>query len=282
MTVRIVTDSACDLRGDEVAEFHIEVVPLSIRFGDREYVDREDLTVTAFYELLAQSEELPETSAPAPGKFDAAFRRQLDAGATGVVCINLSAALSATMQSAQTAADALNAENPDANVHVVDSRSITAGLGSIVIEAAKLGETGATAEEIIAAVDSMSDRTQVFGALDTLDNLKKGGRIGGAQAILGSMLAIKPILDLSSGEVEEAAKQRTRKKSLAWLRDKLIEVGPVENLAIMHGEAPDIDQFLAMVKDVVDLEGVRIEKIGPVIGTHGGPRVMGLTFQTLA
>ena len=282
MTVRIVTDSACDLRGDEVAHYGIEVVPLSIRFGDREYVDREELSVTEFYRLLAASDTLPETAAPAPGKFDAAFRRQLDAGATGIVCIDLSAALSATMQSAQTAADNLRQEMPDVIVHVVDSRSITAGLGSIVIDAAQMGVDGATAEEIVAAVEGISDRTQVYGTLDTLDNLKKGGRIGGAQALLGSMLSIKPILDLSSGEVEEAGKQRTRKKALGWLRDKLVEVGPVENLAVMHGDAPDIDDFLAMISDIVDLDSIRIEKIGPVIGTHGGPRVMGIAFQTPA
>ena len=282
MTVRIVTDSACDLRGAEVAEYGIEVVPLSIRFGDREYVDREELTVGEFYRLLEGSEELPETAAPAPGKFDAAFRRRLDAGATGVVCINLSAALSATMQSARTAAASLSHENPDADIRVVDSRSITAGLGSIVLAAARMGVDGASTAEIVEAVESLSDRTQVFGTLDTLDNLKKGGRIGGAQALLGSMLAIKPILDLSSGEVEEAGKQRTRKKALGWLRDKLTAVGPVENLAVMHGDAPDLDDFLAMIDGIVDIDTVRIERIGPVIGTHGGPRVMGIAFQTPA
>jgi DegV family protein with EDD domain len=199
-----------------------------------------------------------------------------------VVCINLSAALSATMQSAQTAADNLVADRPDAVVRVVDSRSITAGLGSIVLAAAQMGVDGASADEIVAAVDELSDRTQVFGTLDTLDNLKKGGRIGGAQALVGSMLSIKPILDLSSGEVEEAGKQRTRKKALGWLRDKLQEVGPVENLAVMHGDAPDLDTFLTMIGDVVDVDSIRIEKIGPVIGTHGGPRVMGIAFQTPA
>lgn len=282
MTVRIVTDSACDLRGEEVAHYGIEVVPLSIRFGDDEYVDREELEVSEFYRLLDESDTLPETAAPSPGRFDEAFRRQLDGGATGVVCINLSAALSATMQSAQTAADNLLAERPDAVVRVVDSRSITAGLGSIVLAAAQMGVDGASADEIVAAVDELSDRTQVFGTLDTLDNLKKGGRIGGAQALVGSMLSIKPILDLSSGEVEEAGKQRTRKKALGWLRDKLQEVGPVENLAVMHGDAPDLDTFLAMIADVVDVDSIRIEKIGPVIGTHGGPRVMGIAFQTPA
>ncbi len=252
----------------------IEVVPLSIRFGDEEFVDREELTVEDFYKRLAQSSDLPETSAPSPGRFEQAFRRQLDAGADSVICINLSAGLSATMQSARTAAESL-----DADVRVVDSRSITAGLGTIVIGAAQLAADGADPDTILDAIDSMIGRTRIFGALDTLDNLKKGGRIGSAQAMLGTMLSIKPIIDISSGEVEEASKQRTRRKSLAWLRDKLNEFPAIEHLAIMHGEAPDIDDFISMLEGSITHKIDRVEKIGPVIGTHGGPRVAGLAFQ---
>jgi len=274
VTVRIVTDSACDLRGNEVESLGIEVVPLSIRFGDQEFIDREELTVEDFYSRLKSSDDLPETSAPSPGRFAQAFEAQLKAGADSIVCINLSAGLSATMQSACTAA-----ESVDADIRVIDSRSITAGLGSMVLAAARLGADGANADRIVSEVESMRGRTKVFGALDTLENLKKGGRIGGAQALLGSMLAIKPILDLSSGKVEEAAKQRTRRKSLAWLRDKLAEYPKVENLAVMHGEAPDIDDFLAMLDGSVPHKVERVEKIGAVIGTHGGPRVMGIALQ---
>jgi DegV family protein with EDD domain len=274
MNVRIVTDSACDLRGDEVDELNIEVVPLSIRFGDDEYTDREQLDVTEFYRLLAESDALPETAAPSPGRFAEAFQRHLDAGATAIVCINLSSAISATMQSAITAAGEF-----EADIRIVDSKSITAGQGSIVLGAARLAAAGASADEVVAAAESMSERTHVFGALDTLENLQKGGRIGNAQALLGSMLSIKPIIDISSGAVEEAGKQRTRKKSLAWLRDKLADFDTVENLAIMHGEAPDIDQFITLLSEVTDVSNVRIEKIGPVVGTHGGPRVVGYAFQ---
>ena len=140
---------------------------------------------------------------------------------------------------------------------------------------------GAGADEIVAAAEEMSGRTRVYGTLDTLENLKKGGRIGGAQAMLGSMLSIKPLLDLSSGEVEEAGRQRTRRKALVWLKETLEAALPVENLAVMHGEAPDIDQFVEMLEPIVDLDSIRIEKIGAVIGTHGGPRVMGLAYQVL-
>ncbi|MEL0000165.1 MAG: DegV family protein, partial [Acidimicrobiaceae bacterium] len=225
------------------------------------------------YELLASSDTLPETAAPSPGRFAESFQRHLDAGATAIVCINISAALSATMQSAVTAADSM-----DADIRVVDSTSITVGLGSIVIAAAKAAKNGASADEVVAIAESMSARTHVFGALDTLENLQKGGRIGGAQALLGSMLSIKPLIDISTGEVQEAGKQRTRKKSMIWLRDKLAEFGEIENLAIMHGEAPDIDDFVALIGEVADVSNARTEVIGPVVGTHGGPRVVGYAF----
>ncbi len=274
MTVRIVTDSACDLRGGEIVQLGIEVVPLTIRFGDQEYADREELAVDEFYRLLADHDDLPETAAPSPGRFEQAFRRHLHAGAEAVVCINISSAVSATMQSAVTAAKEI-----DADIRVVDSKSVTAGQGSIVLGAARLAAQGASADEVVAHAESLSARTHVFGALDTLENLQKGGRIGNATALLGSMLSIKPIIDISSGAVEEAGKQRTRRKSLLWLRDKLASFDAVENLAIMHGEAPDIDEFTAMLSEVTDTSDARIEIIGPVVGAHGGPRVVGYAFQ---
>ncbi len=275
MTVRIVTDSSCDLTDATTAEHGIEVVPLSIRFGSEEFEDRTELSVEAFYEKLDHADVLPETAAPAPGKFEAAFRRQADAGATAVVCINLSSGLSATMQSARNAATALEGYLP---VHVVDSRSITSGLGTQVVRAAQAGADGASVEEVLAIVDDMVRRTHVFGALDTLDNLKKGGRIGGAQALLGSLLSIKPILDISSGEVAEAGKARTRRKALEALRDLVAARGAVEHLTVTHGLAPDVDQMLDLLADVCPRDQIQTGVIGPVIGTHGGPRVMGLTW----
>jgi DegV family protein with EDD domain len=276
MTVRIVTDSACDLSDDDVRSRGIEVVPLTIRFGSEEFVDRIELSTAAFYEKLETSSVLPETAAPAPGSFVEAFRRLQADGASEIVCINLSAQLSATMQSAQNAAQIVAGEVP---VHVVDSRSITAGLGTLVLKAADAAASGAEASEVLALVDDLRSRQHVYGTLDTLENLKKGGRIGGAQALLGSMLSIKPLLDLSGGVVAEAGKTRTRKKAFAWLRDTLLAHAPFENLSIVHGGAPDIDDFLALLRDDVDLTTVRIGTIGAVIGTHGGPRVVGIAFH---
>lgn len=273
--VRIVSDSSCDLSQQEADEYGIEVVPLSIRFGDDEYTDRVDLTVEQFYRNMAAAPALPETAAPSPGAFEQAFKRAKDDGADAVICINISSDLSATMQSAQTAAKAFDGGIP---VHVVDSKSITAGLGTLVLESAKLAKAGSSADEILAWLDSAIPRTHVFGALNTLENLRKGGRIGGAQAMLGSMLSIKPIVDISTGVVEEAAKQRTRKKSLVWLYEKMKAAGAIEHVAVYHGDAPDIEEFLDLIAPTFPRDSVRVGKIGAVIGTHGGPEIMGATW----
>ena len=190
------------------------------------------------------------------------------------MCVNLSSGLSATIQSAQNAAKAAD----DLDIRVVDSHSITAGLGTQVTVAAEMAADGAGADDIVAAVESLAARTHVFGALDTLDNLKKGGRIGGAQALLGSLLSIKPLLDISSGEVAEAGRARTRRKALEWLRDKVFALPAVEHLCVAHGMAPDLEQMLALLAPRYGEDQITVTLIGPTIGTHGGPRVMGLTW----
>ena len=210
--VKIVTDSACDLAEADTAELGIEVVPLSIRFGNDEFVDRRDLSPKEFWRRVAQSPVLPETAAPSPGAFEQAFRSAAAAGATTVICINLSSKLSATYASAELAATSVR---PDIDVRVIDSLSITMGQGSMVRVAAKMARAGESADTIVAEIESMKPRTRVYGALDTLDNLKKGGRIGGAKALIGSLLSVKPLLDISTGAVEELGKQRTRSKALA-------------------------------------------------------------------
>lgn len=273
--VRIVTDSSCDLDEATCTEAGIEVVPLSIRFGADEYEDRTELTVQGFYEKMAQRDELPETAAPSPGKFEAAFRRQAEAGADAVVCITLSAGLSATMASAENAARAIGDDLP---VTVIDSHSITAGLGTQVMRAAAAAAEGTSAEDVVALVEDLRARTRVVGTLDTLDNLKKGGRIGGASALVGSLLSIKPMVDISTGVVEEAGKDRTRKKALVSLRKRVGDASGVEELAIMHGMAPDVDVVESLFSDIPH----RLGHIGAVIGSHGGPGVVGACWLTKA
>jgi DegV family protein with EDD domain len=276
MAVRIVTDSACDLDQATTDRHSIAVVPLTIRFGDEEFVDREELSVEEFYERMAASDRLPETAAPSPGAFEKAFR---DAASSGdqVVCINLSSGVSATMQSAANAAEAVKG---DIDVRVVDSRSLTGGLGTIVVAAAEAAAGGASADEVVGQVDLWAERTRMWGGLNTLENLQKGGRIGKAQALAGTVLSIKPVVDFSTGEVHEAAKPRTRKKQLLWLRDKVAEHGEVEHLNVPHAMADDIDDMLDLLGEVYERSSIQTGYIGPVVGTHAGRGVIGVAFWT--
>lgn len=273
--VHIITDSSCDLTSQEAADHGVTVVPLSIRFGEEEFIDRVELSLGDFYSKMATSSVLPETAAPSPGAFEEAFRDAISAGADAIVCINISSGLSATIQSARTAAKAVMEE---VDIHIVDSRSITGGLGSQVLEAARAAQEGRSADDIVTLVSDMSERTMVYGALDTLDNLKKGGRIGNAQALLGSMLSIKPVIHIKDGLVEEAAKPRTRRKAFEWLRQRLIQEPSVTHLSVMHGMAPDIDVFTEMIESHFPRGSYRLVEIGAVIGSHGGPRVVGVCY----
>ena len=275
MGVRVVTDSACDLPDDLIERDGIEVVPLTIRFGKEELVDRKELSTDEFWRRLADSDVLPETSAPSAGAFEAAFRRQIADGATGIICINLSSKLSATMQSAQVAAQAVQADCP---VVVVDSLMVSMGLGSLCLTAARRAADGDSLESIVANVTDRRNRSKLYGALDTLEFLKKGGRVGNARALLGSMLAIKPVLEVRDGEVEEAGKVRTRSKALRLLVDR-VKQGPFENLAVLHGNAPDLNELLDLLEPLAPQDEIVVGQIGPVIGTHAGPRVIGVTFQ---
>ena len=275
MTVRIVTDSSCDLSADDIERYRITVVPLTIRFGDEEFTDGEGLSAEGFYEKMAASDELPSTAAPAPGAFEAAFRGLADSGADAVVCVNLSFALSATGESAQAAARALEGE---VDVRVVDSGKVSVGLGLMVKAAAAAADAGQSADEIEAQLARIKDRVFIYAALDTLENLKKGGRIGTAQAMLGSALSIKPCLDITSGVVQEAGKQRTRGKARNWLAKQVADAGELEHLAIAHGAADDIDAFVASLGDSPARNPLTVALIGPVVGTHAGPGVIAAAF----
>jgi DegV family protein with EDD domain len=275
VTVRIVTDSACDLPDSVAADLGIEIVPLSIRFGDTEYIDRLELTTAEFWAKCAATPTLPETSAPAPGTFEAAYRRAAADGATGVVVVSLSSALSATMQSAEVAARSIADEIA---VRIVDSRSVSLGLGTIAAACARRAAQGADVDEVAALGTDLASRTRVFGALDTLDNLKKGGRIGNAKALLATALAIKPIIEVIDGKVEQGGKQRTRSKALAFLVDKVREYeGRMSGLAVLHADCTDVDQFVEMLRPLYEGE-IIVGEIGPVIGTHAGRGTIGVAF----
>jgi DegV family protein with EDD domain len=274
--VIVVTDSSCDLPAELVQRSGIIVVPLTIRFGDEEFVDGRDLTPTQFWERCARSPTLPETAAPAPGAFEGAFQTAAGGGAEGVVCITISTRLSATAQSAQAAMRAVADSIP---VRLVDSRSATLGLGMIVLSAARRAQEGAGLEEVVAAAEEASGRTHVFGTLDTLENLKKGGRIGGAQALVGSLLSIKPVIEVRDGAVESGPRQRTRSRALRYLADKVAAEPAIEQLGVVHGAAPDVGDLLDLLAASFPRDQIVVSDIGPVIGTHTGPRTIGVAYQ---
>jgi len=282
-SVRVITDSSSDLPADIADELDIVIVPLTIRFGDEEFVDREDLSVAEFWSRCVNAPTLPATAAPAPGQFEAAYRAAAVDGMTSVLVVSLSGDLSATMQSAQLAARTVQADDGiELDVRVVDSRSVSMGLGTIVLACARAARDGATIDVVEALAGDLVERNRVFAALDTLENLKKGGRIGGAKAMLATALSIKPIIEVSGGTVEQAGKQRTRSKALAFLVDKVRAFeGNIENLAVMHADCSDVDLFVDMLTPLYPGEIV-VGEIGPVIGSHGGRGTIGVAFQVTA
>jgi DegV family protein with EDD domain len=281
-SVRIVTDSACDLPAEVADELGIEIVPLSIRFGSEEFIDREQLTVAEFWSRCANASELPETAAPAPGQFETVYRRLAAEGTTGIVVVSLSGALSATIQSAELAARTIAADDSvDVDIRVVDSRTVTLGIGTIALASARAARDGATVDEVEALATDLAQRTRVIGALDTLENLKKGGRIGNAKALLATALSIKPIIEVVDGIVEQGGKQRTRSKALKHLVDKVSSYqGRIDDLAVLHADCSDVDEFVEMLQPFYDGEIV-VGEIGPVIGSHGGPGTIGVAFHEL-
>lgn len=273
--VLIVTDSGCDLPDEITQRLDVVVVPLTIRFGTQEYVDRVDITTDEFWDKCAASPTLPETAAPSPGAFQGVFEQAADRGYDAVVCLTLSAQLSGTHQSATIAASAVAGRIP---VTVVDTQAATAAEGLLVMEAAERAQRGDSADEIVAAVTERVPRTGIIGALDTLEHLIKGGRVGGAKALFGQVLSIKPLVKLEEGLVTEAGRQRTRSKALAAVAAEGLSHAPFERLAIMSARCSDVDQLVALVADAHSTHPVIAATIGPVVGTHAGPGTIGLAW----
>ncbi|MDQ3737612.1 MAG: DegV family protein [Actinomycetota bacterium] len=275
MSIRIVTDSSCDLPDDLVQRWNIEIVPLTIRFGEEEFLDRVELPAKQFWAKCATSPMLPTTAAPSPEQFTTAYGQLGAAGADGIVVITLSSEISATFQSAELAARDFD----DIPVRVVDSRSTTLGLGMIVLAAARATEGGAALEQIDETARDLSSRTRVFGAIDTLDNLKKSGRVSNAKAMFATALSIKPLIEVRDGEVQQAGRQRTRSKALTHVIARLAEYqGRIENLAVLHADCDDVDSFVKRVEPYADGDVV-VGEIGPVVGSHAGRGTIGVAFH---
>ena len=272
--VAIVTDSASDLSPSRAAELGIEVVPLLVTFGDTEFKAGVELSAEAFWErMIAPEAPFPKTAAASPVAFRDAFEAAFAAGAESVVCINVADSLSGTFKSASLAREML----PERDIHVVDSDTAAFGIALLAMHGRDLAATGRSGAEVAAEVIERSKDVEAIVCLDTLEYLRRGGRISGAQAVIGSLLSVKPIIGIRNGKVEQVDRVRTRGKA----RERAIEFitsRPIERLAVFHSISPDFDEFRAAVvarAGTLDVEAVETAVIGPSIGPHLGPGALG-------
>ena len=273
--IAIVTDTSSDLTPAQAEEAGVRLVSLTVSFGDDSWAAGIELTNEEFYErLTAPDAPVPRTAAPNPAQFEAAFREAFDAGAEGVVCVNISAKLSATYAAAVQAAGEFEA----GQVQVLDSLTTTQPLGLIVKRAADLARTGASQGDVVDLVQDLIGRTELLFAPDTLEYLQKGGRIGRASALVGTMLSIKPILTTVDGEVTSLDRKRTMAKAKARILE-LAGIGDVEQIAVVHSGAAGLEEFRAAAAEVagVDVADVEVGYIGPVAGAHIGPGMVGVS-----
>jgi DegV family protein with EDD domain len=267
---RVVTDSTSDVPADWREALGIEVVPLSVIFGADTFRDGVDLNTDQFFERLARSDKLPTTAAPAPGDFAATYER-LSRDCDEVVSIHIGSNLSATVEAARVGAEAV----PGFPVHIVDSRSVGMPVAFLCQAAAECDSAAAAVQ----AVEARIAKTKILALLDTLRYLEKGGRIGRAQYLVGSLLDFKAIVGLFAGEVQAVDRVRTRRRAIERLGALLRQDLPVERLNVMYSTAPaDAEQLQAgLARELPDLK-VGLGRIGAVLGTHVGPRAIGLTY----
>jgi len=271
MTVRIVTDSTCDLPAEVIHHYGINVIPLYINIGRQGYLDGIDITREQFYQNLPFYTEQPTTAVPSPLKFRAIYDSLADEGAEEVLSIHISNSLSAVVNVASTAAQ----ETTSVPVSVFDSQQLSLGTGFLVETAAKLAAAGASVKDILTQLNKQVKRTHVFAALDTLEFLRRSGRMNRFVANLGALLQIKPILTMHVG-MPGTEKVRTRDKAMKRLFEMLSEIGAVERIAIVHANAvervAELRNFAASVLSVGEIMAV---DINPVIGAHIGPGAYG-------
>ena len=272
--VAIFTDSASDLDPKDATARGINVIPLLVSFGDETFKAGTELSTEAFWQrMVAPDAPWPKTAASSPGEFKEAYEAAFAGGAEAIVSVHVAGTLSGTIKSAQIARDML----PDREIHVVDSLGASMAEGILARMGVDLADDGRSAAEIAEVLETRARDMVMYVALETLEYLKKGGRISGAQAAIGTLLSVKPIIKLQHGEVETAEKVRTRSKARERLMELILE-RPIERLSILHTISPDVeafrDQMLVKVPDL-DPAAVTIELVGPSVGPHLGPGCVG-------
>jgi len=275
--VIVVTDSTAGMPADLAAQNGVHVIPLWVHFEKEGYRDGVDLTTEQFYPMLSKARNLPTTSQPSVGEFLEVYR-SLASQAEAIVSIHISSELSGTVASALAAREMLH----DVPVHVVDSRSAAMGLGMIALAAAHAAAEGHNAEEVAAAAEQLVPRTNVIFVVDTLEYLHKGGRIGGAAALLGSLIQIKPILHLDKGRIEALDKVRSRQKAMDRLMEIVAEhAGGAGSLhaSVIHAQATaEAEALRDRVSGAFRFAELYIAGVSPAIGTHVGPGTVGIAF----
>lgn len=281
-TIAIVTDSTSDLDPTIAAEQKITVVPAHVRFGEIDYKDGVDITGEQFYAMLAEAEDLPQTSQPSVGEFVEVYQG-LAQDHEHIVSLHVSGKLSGTMQSALTAMQQMQEES-DCKIHVVDTQSASLGLAYMALEAARLAGEGVEPDRIVNHVKYIADLMHVAFTPETLEYLRRGGRLGAASHLLGSLLRIKPVLILEDGAIEVLDKVRTRSRVVERMVRYVESVagpgGSLTHLGVMHANAPEFaGELQEAILERVSTENVINGAIGPAIGTHAGPGAVGITFH---
>jgi DegV family protein with EDD domain len=272
--IRIVTDSTSDILPEDAQRLEIDVVPLTVRFGDEQFRDGVDLSPEQFYLRLPTTPVQPSTSQPTPEQFAEVYRRHVDAGDT-VVSIHISSKLSGTLQSASLAAQ----EFPQGAVRVVDSTTVSAGMQFLVRGALADITSGTDIDEVVRRAESRRDQVGVYVLLDTLTYLQRGGRIGRAQGLLGGILNVKPLLKVAEGEVHPQARVRSRQQGIAKLVELAAAQRPLAGLAVFHCGAPDLINLIAP-RLRADHPGIDliVGQLGAVVGTYSGPGGVGIAL----
>ena len=271
MTIKVVTDSSADLPARLVEELGITVVPLYVRFGDEVYRDRVDISEDEFYQRLLHDPVHPSTTQPTPQDFANVYQK-LSKEADGIISIHISAKLSGTCSSALQAKEMVGKGCP---IEVIDSQTVTMGMGMTVIVAATMAMSGKGSPQVAKGVKQAMANTSLLGLLDTLKYLALGGRIGKAKALLGSVLSVKPVLTLKDGEVVPAAQVRTRAKGIDKLLEFVENATDIQDLSIIYNTTPDEAQSLAdRIGSVYDKKRIRLARMGPVLGVHCGPGIL--------
>ena len=273
MAVQVVTDSTSDISPPEADELGVKVVPALVAFGDDVYHDRADISPSEFYERLTTSSEFPKTSQPSVEAFAAVYR---EAAAEGhdIASIHVSSKLSGTLNSASIASET---SDLDTRVELVDSYTASAGVRAAVEAAAERARDGASLEEVTAAARSVVARNQVIVALDTLEYLRRGGRIGRAGAFLGSALRIKPLIHIDGGEVAPLERVRTRAKALRRIEELAVEDPTIETLyAVWSSDESVATELLERVGTRLPHTRLQMVQMGPGVGSHVGPNALGI------